>query len=41
MLSPYLYGYREGFSAQCALSLIARWKKILDEKEFGGAVLMD
>ena len=31
-----------GFSTQYALlSLIERWKQILDEKEFGGAVLMD
>ena len=41
-LSPYLCGYRKGFSTQYALlSLIERWKKILDEKGFGGAVLMD
>ena len=32
----------KGFSTQYALlSLIERWKKILDEKAFGGAVLMD
>ena len=38
----YLCGYRKGFSTQYALlSLIERWKKILDEKGFGGAVLMD
>ena len=31
-----------GFSTQYALlSLIERWKQILDEKEFSGAVLMD
>ena len=41
-LSPYLCGYKKGFSTQYALlSLIERWKKILDEKGFGGAVLMD
>ena len=41
-LSPYLCGYRKGFSTQYALlSLIERLKKILDEKGFGGAVLMD
>ena len=41
-LSPYLCGYRKGFSTHYALlSLIERWKKILDEKGFGGAVLMD
>ena len=41
-LSPYLCGYRKGFSTHYALlSLIERSKKILDEKGFGGAVLMD
>ena len=38
----YLCGCRKGFRTQYALlSLIERWKKILDEKGFGGAVLMD
>ena len=41
-LSPYLYGYRKGFSTQQALlSLIEKWKNILDKKGYGGAVLMD
>ena len=41
-LPPYLYGYRKGCSSQQAfLSLIENWKKILDKKGFGGAVLMD
>ena len=41
-LSPYLCRYKKGFNTQYALlSLIERWKKILDEKGFGGAVLMD
>ena len=41
-LSPYLCGYRKDFSTQQALtSLIERWKKILDQKESRGAVLMD
>ena len=41
-LSPYLCGYRKGFSTQLALlSLIEKWKKALDNKDFGGAVLMD
>ena len=41
-LSPYLCGYRRGFSAQHALaSLIEKWKVSLDEKGFAGAVLMD
>ena len=41
-LSPYLCGYRKGFSTQQALLyLIGKWKNILDKKEYGGAVLMD
>ena len=41
-LSPYLCGYRKGFSSQQALlSLIENWKKVLDKKSFGGSVLMD
>ena len=41
-LSPYLCGYRKGFSSQHApLSLIKNWKKVLDKKGFGEAVLMD
>ena len=40
-LSPYLCGYRKGYNTQQALvSLIEKWKKILDDKGFGGAVLM-
>ena len=41
-LSPYLCGYRKGFSSQQALvSLIENWKRVLEKKGFGGAVLMD
>ena len=41
-LYTYLCGYRKGFSTQLALlSLIKKWKKALDNKGFGGAVLMD
>ena len=41
-LSPYLCGYRTNFNTQNALlSLIKHWKKILDDKGFCGAVLMD
>ena len=40
--SPYLCGYRKGFSSQQALLLlIENWEKILDKKCFGGTVLMD
>ena len=41
-LSPYLCGFRKGYSAQQALiSLIEKWRVILDQKGFGGAILMD
>ena len=41
-LSPYLCGYRKGFSAQHALiSLIEHWRVSLDKKGHAGAVLMD
>ena len=40
-LPPYLCGYRKGSSTYYALlSLTERWIKILDDKGFGGAVLM-
>ena len=35
-------GYRKGCNTQEVLvSLIKKWKKILDDKGFGGAVLID
>ena len=41
-LSHYLCGYRKDFNTQHALiSLIERWRKSLDNKGYGGAVLMD
>ena len=41
-LSPYLCGYKKGFSTHLALlSLTETWKKALDNKAFGRAVLMD
>ena len=40
-LSPYLYGYKKGFSTQYALlSLLEKWKKTIDNKGFAGGVLM-
>ena len=40
-VTPYLCGYRKGFSTQQALlSLIEKWKIVLDSKGYGGAVLM-
>ena len=41
-VSPDFCEYRNGYNTQQALvSLIEKWKKILDDKGFGGAVLMD
>ena len=41
-LSPYLCGYRKDFSTQLTLlSLIEKWKKVLDYEGFGVDVLMD
>ena len=41
-LSPYLCGYRKGFSTQQALlSVLERWKNVLDKKGYGAAVLRD
>ena len=41
-LSPYLCGCRKNFNTQNALlALIDNWKKVVDNKGFGGAVLMD
>ena len=41
-LSPFLCGYRQGFSTQTALlGLVEKWKASLDKKEYAGAALMD
>ena len=41
-LSPYLCSYRKGFSTHLALlSLTEIWKKTIDNKGFGGTILMD
>ena len=41
-LSPFVCGYRKGFSTQTALVwLIERWKHKLDKNGFAGAILMD
>ena len=41
-LSKNLCGYRKGFSTQHALiTMLEKWRKSLDDKGFGGAVLMD
>ena len=41
-ISPFLCGYRKGFSIQYALlTLIKRWKCCPDKQSFVGALLMD
>ena len=41
-LSPFLCGYRKGYSTQYALlGLIEKWKKMIDNQGYSGAVLMD
>ena len=41
-LSPYLCGYRKGYSVQHALiTLLENWRISLDKNGFGGAILMD
>ena len=41
-LSPYLCGFRKGFSTQQALtSLLEKWKIVLNRKRYTGAMLMD
>ena len=40
-LSPFVYGYRKGFSTQYALlSLIGRWRLCLDKQGLTGTLLM-
>ena len=40
--SPYLCGCRKGFNSQHALIFLTeRWRKSLDNKGYGGAVLID
>ena len=42
ILSPYLCGFRKGYSAQhCLTIMIERWKKALDGKLHAGALLTD
>ena len=41
-LSPYLFGYRKGYGTKdCLLVMIETWRKALDEKKVGGAILTD
>ena len=41
-LSPYLCGFRKGFSTQyCMIIMLEIWKKALDNKNIAGALLTD
>ena len=41
-LSPFMCGYRKGYSAQYALvALLEKWKTTLDKQGYAGAILMD
>ena len=41
-LSPYLFGYRKGYSTeQCLTVMLETWKEALDRKEYAGAILTD
>ena len=41
-LSPYIFGYRKGHSAeQCLTVTLEQWKKALDKKGTAGAILTD
>ena len=41
-LSPFMCGYRKGFSPETALTcLLENWKNALDNKEYAGVILMD
>ena len=41
-LSPYLFGYRQGYSTeQCLTVMLEKWEKALDGKECVGAILAD
>ena len=42
LLSPYLCGYRKGYSVHHALiTLVEKWRISLDNNRFGGAILVD
>ena len=41
-LSPYLFGYRKGYSTeQCLMVMLEQWKRALDGKGTAGAILTD
>ena len=41
-LSPYLCGFRKGFSTQhCLTVMLERWKKAIDKGKLAGSLLID
>ena len=41
-LSPFLSGFRQGFSTQhCLIVMLERWRKALDNNSGAGAILTD
>ena len=41
-LSPFLFGFRKGFSTEyCLIVMLEKWKKAMDEGKFAGALLTD
>ena len=41
-LSPFLFGFRKGFSTEyCLIVMLEKWKKAMDQGKFAGALLTD
>ena len=41
-LSPFLFGFRKGYSTQHCLSvMVSKWKKAVDSGKLAGALLTD
>ena len=41
-LSPFLFGFRKGYSTQqCLVVMLEAWKKALDDNKCAGAILTD
>ena len=41
-LSPFLFGFRKGFSTEhCLIVMLEKWEKAIDQGKFAGAILTD
>ena len=41
-LSPFLFGFRKGFSTEyCLIVMLKKWKRAIDQGKFAGAILTD